>query len=104
MNYEAWCQAYTTIEDMTMDSMLCDYREVQCKNYRSCRKIGLIKAFIESYGAVRHIYSNLSSRVHGMHKTCLCSEKCNKILEFGKFGKFVSEKKMIKPCSSTLIC
>ena len=73
-----------------MDSMLCDYREVQCKNYRSCRKIGLIKAFIESYGAVRHIYSNLSSRVHGMHKTYLCSEKCRIILEF---DKLVSEKK-----------
>ena len=70
--------------------MLCGHREVQCENYRSCRKVGLIKDFIESQGAIRHIYSHLSSRAHGMHKTYLCSEKCKKILEF---DKLVSEKK-----------
>ena len=90
MNFEAGCQTYTTIEDITRHNIVCAYREVMCENYRSCRKIGLIRDFIESEGAIRHPYSYLTSRVHGMHKTYLCSEKCRIILEF---DKLVSEKK-----------
>lgn len=96
MNYDGGCKTFISIEESNRHNLICPYRSVQCENYRNCRRFGLIKEFIESDGPLRNLYSHLSSRTHGLHRTYLCSEKCKKVLAF---EKLVSEKQTHKAIS-----
>ena len=81
-NYDAGCTNLITIEEMIRHESICPFRETKCENYKDCRKIGLIKNFIESDIPLRNHYSQLSSRYRSNSKCYLCSEKCRQIVEF----------------------
>ena len=83
-NYELGCHTFITIEEMGRHEFVCPFREVSCENHRNCRKTGLIKDFIESEGTHRSIYSHMSVRGQGRHRSYACSENCRKIVSFEK--------------------
>lgn len=88
-NYDLGCLNFVAIEEIGRHELVCPFREVPCENHRSCKKVGLIKDFIESESTHRSIYSHISPRGHGRCKSFTCSEKCRKVISF---EKLVNEK------------
>ena len=83
-NSEKGCIELIELNSLHQHEEKCLYKEVICENIQFCRKIGLLRDFLDIEVTFPMLHSTLSSTGVLTQRSFVCSEKCKTLLNFQK--------------------